>query len=388
MDAGPYFRTGPLIRTPFRGRPNRFIVRFGPPGGGDGPLGTAYLANPGRLGEILLAGADVLVERKPHTKIGWEAVGAAWEARWPGDRPRAVFLNTGRVNDLAERLLEARHIPELSDHRIVRREFTRAHSRFDFLLERNGRPYILEVKSVTLAEHGLALFPDARTDRGRRHLQELSRLRQEDAGVLFLVQGDRDTTRFLPDFNNDLAFARTFRAARGKIDILPYALQARLTNEGALVFETAPRRLEVPEDLLEAGTADSGLYLVILRLCRDRTISVGSLGRRLYRKGWYVYTGSARRALSKRLDRHLHARKVHHWHVDFLRAACDAARGLPIRAPAAGECDLAADLRGIAELVEGFGSTDCGCPGHLVRFAEDPFRTAPFQRVLVGWRHR
>jgi sugar fermentation stimulation protein A len=374
----------PLQRGTFMGRPNRFIVHYRR----GRTEGKAYLANPGRLGEILLPGVDLLLARRPHTKIGMEAIGATWRRRWPGDRPRTVFLNTGRVNDLAHRLLEGRRIPSLSRYEIEKREFTLGRSRFDFLLRSRRTRYLLEVKSVTLVEEGVALFPDATTIRGARHLlhlSEFSRKRGHRSGVLFLVQGHAD--RFLPDLHNDLEFARTFRSVRGKVDVHPYLLSPRL-HRGRITFPGSPRRLLIPWKRLDGSIVDGGLYLLAMHLDRSVRIPVGSLGSIPFRKGHYVYIGSARRNLTKRIERHLRRRKRLHWHVDHLRDKCDPVKGFPVRG-ILGECELARDVAAIGSgTVEGFGSSDCGCPSHLVRFADPPHRTPTFQRLLTSIRSR
>jgi sugar fermentation stimulation protein A len=383
--AGPdLLVTGPLETALFLDRPNRFVVRYRK-GRRDG---IAYLANPGRLGEILLPGTRLLLEKRPGARIDRHAVGAIWQSRWDGDRPRAVFLDTGRINRLAERLLVEQRIPELAGARLVRREVTVGASRFDFLLERSGAPYLLEVKSVTLAERGLAMFPDARTERGRRHVEELAHLAGpgRGSGVLFLVQGAAD--RFLPDFHNDLEFACALRLARGSIDLLPYRLDPVLEG-GRLRFRGDPARLAIPDDLLDACVADRGLYLIVLRCDRRVDVEVGALGTLAFPPGFYVYVGSAQRSLGRRVERHLRIRKRVHWHVDFLRARCAAARAYPIRSAVVGECDLATEIRRISlGDVPSFGSSDCGCGSHLFRFEVDPTKTAAFQEVLTRLRHQ
>ncbi len=380
----PLFETEPLARGVFLERPNRFVVKFRRGRTED----AAHLANPGRLGEILLPGTEVLLERRPKDRIGWRAVGATWSSRWPGDEPRTVFLDAPRLNRLVERLLEEGLIPELLGYRFEKREVTDGGSRFDFLLRSSRRRYVLEVKSVTLAERGLAFFPDARTERGRRHLVALARRGARPgyrAGVLFLVQGEAD--RFLPDFHNDLEFARTFRAVRRRVELLPYRLDPVLGEDGRLAFAGRPGRLAIPWPLLDAGARDAGLYLLILQVPREARLEVGNLGRRVLSPGFYVYTGSARRGLGQRIARHLRLRKRLHWHVDFLRAQSSRVRAFPIRS-SSGECALAAEVARIGcELIPGFGSSDCRCPGHLVRFTDPPVHTSAFQELLTRMRH-
>jgi sugar fermentation stimulation protein A len=377
------YQTEPLERASFDGRPNRFVVAFRR----GRQRGHAYLANTGRLGEILLPGTELLLARRPHTRLRREAVGAAWSERWPGDAARTVYLNAARTNGLAERLLQERLIPELADAVVVRKEPACGGCRFDFQLSRRGRPYLLEVKSVTLVEQGLALFPDARTERGKRHLEELARQRPAcDAGVLFLVQGD--AASFLPDAHNDLEFARAFCASAGRLDILAYSLAPSLTADIRIRFTGPPRRVGVPADLLDRAVSDSGVYLLVMCVPRG-TIDVGSLGPRAFRAGWYVYTGSARRGLTQRLERHLRLRKRPFYHVDFLRSASTAAHALPIRGGAPGECELAGEILSISSGCEdGFGCSDCRCRSHLFYFSEPPQRSAAFQEVLTRLRHQ
>ncbi len=375
--------TEPLRPAAFLERLNRFVVscRLA-----DGREAAAYMANPGRMWEMLLPGTDMLLAPRPRSRIRWEAVGLRWTHRWPGDKPRVVFLNTAQVARVAEKLLQARMVPELADAVVVRREAPLGDSRIDLLLSRGGSPYFLEVKSSTLVEQGVALFPDARSERARRHVETLAQC-GVGAGVLFIVQGDAD--RFLPDFHNDLDFARALGAARGRVDTFVYALEPALDDDCRLLLAGRPRRLTIPWDAFEAGVADGGLYILLLHLAREARIEAGALGPRDFAAGWFAYVGSARRNLSQRLARHLRLTKRPHWHVDALRAAADQVRALAIRGTRRGECGLAADMRAIADgSVPRFGSSDCRCPGHLFLFAEDPVHTARFQKLLTEARHR
>lgn len=381
----PLLETEPLKRALFMGRPNRFVVCFR-----NGALeGRAYLANSGRLGEVLLPGTELLLAKRSHTNLAWEALGATWSQRWPGDQPRTVFLAAARINQLVERLLIKRRIPELVGYQIEQKEFTCGRSRFDFLLASGRTRYLLEVKSVTLAEHGLALFPDARTDRGRRHLEHLAHLcrrRAWRAGVLFLVQGRAE--RFLPDFHNDLEFAKTFRRIRRNVEFLPYCLNPTLRASGRLAFGGTPHLLAIPWRLLDAALADGGLYLLVIHLQRKVHLKVGALGHLDMAAGFYVYTGSARRGLTARINRHLHRHKRCYYHVDFLRAHSHRTLAFPIRG-ASDECSLAWEVARIAcATVEQFGSSDCGCPSHLAYFHRDPVHTAPFNELLTRMRHQ
>ncbi len=241
-----------------------------------------------------------------------------------------------------------------------------------------------------MVEQGLAFFPDARTDRGRRHLEELSQAGRRSgcrAGVLFLVQGKAE--KFLPDFHNDLEFARAFQSVSDNVDFFPYRLDPEFTEQGRLVFREEPRRLSIPYNLLERGISDSGVYVLVFRMPMNTAIEVGALGRCSFRKGYYVYIGTAKRDLSRRIERHLRLRKRHHYHIDFLRVKAIEVRAFPIRANPVEECGLAREVENIGSgNVPGFGCSDCRCKSHLVYFPEMPLRTSAFQELLTRLRHR
>jgi Uri superfamily endonuclease len=116
---------------------------------------------------------------------------------------------------------------------------------------------------------------------------------------------------------------------------------------------------------------NSGVYLVLLRLTRPAAIRVGALGRCHLPAGWYVYAGSAQRALRARVARHLRRRKPVHWHIDRLTTHRHVVRlGAVLLLGRASECDAGrvaqALIDGVAP-VPGFGASDCrrGCAAHL-----------------------
>jgi len=134
---------------------------------------------------------------------------------------------------------------------------------------------------------------------------------------------------------------------------------------------------------------DSGAYLFALKLERPRTLTIGSLGKIPFEKGWYVYVGSARRGLSRRLARHDRriSGKTLRWHIDFLRVAAQTTRAFPIRTFQNLECKLAQDAKSISGgIVPGFGCSDCSCSSHLFRFLKDPLKDARFLALLGRYR--
>ena len=110
--------------------------------------------------------------------------------------------------------------------------------------------------------------------------------------------------------------------------------------------------------MTDKSSSDSGVYLFALELGPGRSVNVGSLGSVRFKKGWYVYVGSAKRGLSRRLARHMNNSrgKVLRWHIDFLRNAACAVRVFPIPTRLDLECRLARDVAAIAaEMVPRFG---------------------------------
>ena len=178
----------------FTRRLNRFVLECVI----DGKKTPAYLPNPGRLRELLLPERILyLVENPPTGKYRYTAVAVKRNGK-------PILLHTHLANSVVRWLLMNKFIPELSDAAVVRPEIAVGHSRFDFLLERDGKPFLLEVKSCTLYENDIAFFPDAVTDRGRRHLLELAEKARQGTpgGVVILIHWPL-TRYFLPDYHTD-----------------------------------------------------------------------------------------------------------------------------------------------------------------------------------------
>ena len=365
-----------LIRATFLDRPNRFVIHCATAAG---PV-TAYLPNPGRLWELLLPGRTVYLVPKPpggagvltHMAVAVEREGIP------------LLLHTHINNAVAASLLAQRRIPGLEEARVVRAEATVGHSRFDFLLSLHGRPFYLEVKSCTLVSGKIAMFPDAVTARGRRHLEELAALNRggTPCGVLFLVHWGQ-ARWFLPDYHTDLAFARTFAAVRDELLIRAVSLAWRPD----LSLAPEVRAVAIPWETIDREARDSGSYLLLLHLPRAVTIAVGSLGEIAFATGYYLYVGSARIALTRRLERHLRKQTTRHWHIDYLKAHADGATAIPVRASEPLEHLLAAAVAPIADgTVARFGSSDCDCPGHLFHFAANPLKLPAFIDLLLRFR--
>jgi sugar fermentation stimulation protein A len=376
MQMGAFRLFNDLRHARFLGRPNRFLVRCEL----DGAAVEAFLPNPGRLHELLLPDSTVyLVEEgpSPQRKTIFTAVAVEREGH-------PVMLHTHRTNDVARHILEAGLAPGLEGARIVRAEVPMGHSRFDFLLSREGREVYLEVKSCTLVGKETAMFPDAVTARGARHLRELQELSLNGVAtaVLFVVHWPFARC-FMPDYHTDLNFARSFLAVRDVVKVIPLAVRWRPD----LSMDDEVRLLDVPWDYIQREAHDRGSYLLILRLPGSMRIPTGSLGSPHFREGFYIYVGSAMANLSRRVERHLRLRKRHHWHIDGLRAVSEVHAALPIRSSTKLECGIADAVSAVADWkVAGFGSSDCSCSTHLFGMEHDPLNSRSFHSLLEHFR--
>ena len=217
-------------------RYKRFLADVETP---DGRELTVHCPNPGSMlgcaepGSAVRCSTSDNPKRKLRHTLEMIRIGRAW-----------VGLHTGRANAVVARALESGAVRELSGYREIRSEVRADHrSRLDFQLSgrpRDGRVAWVEVKSVTLAEDGLARFPDSVTERGRRHLETLMALRGEGAraALLFLVQR-ADCDRVAPADDIDPEYGRTLReAAKSGVEI--FALGARVAPSGIRVERRLP----------------------------------------------------------------------------------------------------------------------------------------------------
>lgn len=121
-----------------------------------------------------------------------------------------------------------------------------------------------------------------------------------------------------------------------------------------------------------------GAYLFLLRLAEPATVTVGSKGAVAFPAGFYVYVGSHRTDLESRIARHVRRIKDGkrlHWHIDFLREACQAVGYVMIPSKGDPECPLSRWVGTRGRMVcKGFGSSDCDCPTHVWHFKRNPYR--------------
>lgn len=205
----------------------------------NGEIVTAHCPNSGSMKGCAAPGNRVILSlsHNPARKLKytWELVRA--EGQWVG-------INTALPNRLVREGIEQGVITELQGYSRIRGEVPYGeHSRIDLLLEgARGHCYV-EVKNVTLVEGGVALFPDAVTTRGQKHLRELMRVvREGGRGVIFFVVQRGDGAAVAPADAIDPEYGKLLRqAVASGVEALAY--QARVTPREIVLDHPLPLRL-------------------------------------------------------------------------------------------------------------------------------------------------
>ncbi len=190
----------------FISRPNRFIAKVEV----NGVIETAHVKNTGRCKELLTQGATVYLQHhdNPSRKTNWSLI-AVKKAE------RIVNIDSQIPNKLVFEWLKEeklfKNIVKISP------EFTYRGSRLDFYVETESNRVLIEVKGVTLEEKGIALFPDAPTERGVKHILELCRSVDEGykAYIIFVIQM-KGIRYFAPNEKMHKAFADALSYAKSK----------------------------------------------------------------------------------------------------------------------------------------------------------------------------
>ncbi|MDX1688805.1 MAG: DNA/RNA nuclease SfsA [Candidatus Promineifilaceae bacterium] len=213
-------------------RPGRFLSRdnrFRATVVVDGRETWAHVPNSGRLTELFVPGRSLWLApaAAPHRKTDYDLKLVEYPV--PGRGDVLVSVDARLPNPLFAEALAADRLPAFPCTS-SEREIVLGDSRIDFRLQGPGGACWVETKSVTLVEEETALFPDAPTGRGRRHLEELAAAVEagERAAVVFVVQRP-DARQFAPHPTADPAFAETLRAvAAAGVDVRAYACDVSL----------------------------------------------------------------------------------------------------------------------------------------------------------------
>lgn len=360
-----------IVEGKFIDRPNRFVCHVEV----NGEKALCHMPNPGRMREFLFPGVKLyLTPNRKGLRTAYRVVGCEKGSH-------IFYLDTTKANDVAAYLVQHHKIPGWENYFLAGREVTMGDSRFDLLLgdEETGETFPVEVKSCSLSGENGAMFPDAPTERGRKHITHLVEMGKagEHAGLLVLIHY-KDARWFLPNYHTDLPFAEEFRKG---MDFLDWKACC-ISWTPAFLMPQKARLIPSSKEVLDREMGNAGDYMIVLQMEEDSTITVGSLGDVHFPKGYYVYVGSAKKNLDQRIAHHRALRKRKHWHMDYLRSACRFTGAIPIRTSEDLEHKLAAALSRISHwTIEGFGCTDCSCTSHLFGFSENPMHMREFVKI-------
>ena len=235
--------TSPLVRGRFVRREKRFFIYAVLD---DGQEVVAHTNNTGRMTGCLAEGARVWLSpaQNPDRKLKWtlEIVEAVSRHAAGNDVEVAVGVNTALANNLVVEAIEGGLIPELAGFDTLRTEvrYGPRNSRVDIMLENEDDRIWVEVKNVSLVENGHARFPDAPTERGRKHLLELQEMVEtgDQAALVFCIQRG-DAVSVGPADDIDPEYGRLVRQAHAT-GVKIIGVSAKVEPNGIILQKVAP----------------------------------------------------------------------------------------------------------------------------------------------------
>lgn len=234
----------------FLERPNRFIAYADL----NGKKVTCHVKNTGRCRELLLPGTTIILQFHPDAaaskrKTEYSLIGVYKKTE---QGTRLINLDSQAPNQVAWEWLSRGHVPlagsivpSLTN---LRREVCYRSSRFDLSFLQNGSPAFMEVKGVTLEENGIARFPDAPTERGVKHLQELEAAAKDGylCYVLFVI-AMKNISVFEPNMATHPQFGKALaHAASHGVTVL--ARDCIVTSDTLSLDDPVPVRLPGTDD--------------------------------------------------------------------------------------------------------------------------------------------
>jgi sugar fermentation stimulation protein A len=396
------------LEAVFVRRPNRFLITAEDAAGKEL---ACHCPNPGRLIEFFgfrghdIPGVRLILEKRKAgsaARTDATAVGLYYRGGITG-KEAAVPLFSSRANRAAELLALHTIIPGLAE---VRPEYSAGNSRFDFLCTDNrGRRHLVEVKACSLVEYGVAMFPDAPSERALKHLEELAELSGKGyiCHVLFAIV--HSTPRvFIPNLHTDPALAaglsrlgtavnpwtpggphKPAKLLRRKRNVLVHAALFRTNAQGAAVLTGA----SVPVDLSRGKLAESGggSCLVVLELAgmtesgingpETALFDPGKPGTTRFDPGWYVYAEPAPVSRTPRPGRRLLP----------LAKTAKTVKVLPVLSCRSLEDDLSRELARLGGIPVRLPAAQTGVFDRLYYFGECPLQNRDFIAMLFRYRH-
>lgn len=224
-----------IIEGKFLSRPNRFIAHVDM----NGSIEVCHVKNTGRCKELFVPGAAVFLQKSsnPNRKTKFDLIAVI---------KNGILINVDSQipNAVAAQWIENGGL--FPDVTYLKREKTYGNSRFDLYVETPERKAFIEVKGVTLENEGLACFPDAPTERGVKHVQELCKCINDgyEAYILFVIQM-KGVRSFSPNWKTHPAFGEALLAAeKAGVHILAY--DCDVTKDSIFMKDVVPVLLATP----------------------------------------------------------------------------------------------------------------------------------------------
>ena len=218
-----------LIEGTFLRRPNRFLAHVLV----EGQEEVCHVKNTGRLKELLVEGAKVLIEPSdsPKRKTKFSLICVEKEGQW-------VNIDSQVVNTIAAEWIRTGGLfPQVE---LVKREKRYGNSRFDLYVETQEDKWFIEVKGVTLVENRRAMFPDAPTERGVKHVKELITCQKDGykSGILFVIQR-KGVDCFTPHRLRHAEFADILKSAQA-FGVNVMAVDCMVDEKGIVIEKRIP----------------------------------------------------------------------------------------------------------------------------------------------------
>lgn len=200
----------------FLKRPNRFIAHVLI----NGEEEIVHVKNTGRCKELLIPGAKVVLEdysQNPNRKTRYSLI-----AVWKGEM--LVNMDSQVPNEVVFEALREGKINEIGDISYLKREVAFGSSRYDIYYESKDKKAFMEVKGVTLEDKGIAMFPDAPTERGAKHVLEMMEAVKEgyEGTIFFLIQM-KGPKELRPNWQMDEKFSEAVKlASENGVRIIAY----------------------------------------------------------------------------------------------------------------------------------------------------------------------
>ena len=206
-----------IVEGIFKARPNRFVAEVEI----DGKIHVCHVKNTGRCKELLVPNAKVylFVSDNTNRKTKYDLIAVEKVT----DRGVLLVNMDSQVpNDVVSEWLKKNEL--FSENAVIKREVKFGNSRFDFYVKDGERKVFIEVKGVTLENNGVVSFPDAPTERGVKHINELISCLENgfEAYIIFVVQM-KGAFKFEPNSEQHKEFADSLNYAREKgVKVLVY----------------------------------------------------------------------------------------------------------------------------------------------------------------------